>query len=822
MENKFLVTACRFHAKEKNKMLLVGWFMENLIQDNKLLVMLDKKKLPFVMEEKDLFMSNLRSKDGRVITKQYYLWVDLPKDWKSHKKVNVINSCDGKSKVSCTISMDRLLRIERKIPKYVDKGTIDEDGFSISGWYINTDNVKLTFWDMDGKQYPVQIERRRRPDVLRLYPEVEEDEVVGFVAVHKGKVPDKVRVHLQSDTKKMDYVMQLRMSPLQKKEAQLKKGYEKAKVYYRQYGAASTIKRIIGKVTKRDSISYRAWLKEQTPSKSALAAQSKRKFPYMPKISIVVPLYRTPEKYLAEMIASVKEQTYGNWELCLSDGSGENSPLREILKKYEREDKRIRVVYNEKQLHISDNTNAALEIATGDFIAFADHDDLLAKNALYECVRELNQDRTIEILYTDEDKVDMEGKEHFMPHFKSDFNIDMLRCMNYICHLFVVKREICEKAGKLNHEFDGAQDYDFVFRCIEQSDKIRHIPKILYHWRAHKDSTAENPESKLYAFQAGARAIQAHLDRVGLHARVSMTPLNGTYRTRYILDEHPMVSVIIPNKDHIQDLEKCIRSLEEKNTYKNIEYIIVENNSTDQKTFAYYEKLKQECERAKVVTWDGKGFNYPLINNFGAEHAKGEYLLFLNNDTEILNENCIEEMLGFCMREEVGAVGARLYYEDNSIQHAGVIVGMGGIAGHAFVGYPKDDPGYFRRIIVAQDYSAVTAACMLVKRKVFEEVKGFDSRYAVAFNDVDLCLKIREAGYLIVYNPYAELKHYESKSRGYEDTEEKVRRFNSEVELFSKRWADFLEAGDPYYSPNLTLDKNDFSLNVHQKLKNEL
>ena len=259
----------------------------------------------------------------------------------------------------------------------------------------------------------------------------------------------------------------------------------------------------------------------------------------------------------------------------------------------------------------------------------------------------------------------------------------------------------------------------------------------------------------------------------------------------------------------------CIR---DRNAYKNIEYIIVENNSTDQKTFAYYEKLQEECPRAKVVTWKGKGFNYPLINNFGAEQSKGEYLLFLNNDTEILNENCIEEMLGFCMRKDVGAVGARLYYEDDTIQHAGVIVGMGGIAGHAFVGYAKNDPGYFRRIIVAQDYSAVTAACMLVKRKVFEEVEGFDQRYAVAFNDVDLCLKIRRAGYLIVYNPYAELKHYESKSRGYEDTEEKVRRFNSEIKLFSERWADLLEAGDPFYSPNLTLDKNDFSLNVHQKL----
>lgn len=817
MKNRFAVTACRFHAKHKNKLLIMGWFWNNLKNDNKLYVLLDKKRLRVDIEERDMFMSELRSKDGKLITKQYYLWVDLPKDWKAAKKLRVINDYGTKRDVSCMLTIDRLKRIEGKLPKYIDKGIVTESGFSISGWYIDTDHVKIGFYDMDGKQYPVTMVSKRRSDVLRLYPEVEEEDVVGFTASYKGEVPKKVRVHLQSDSKKTDYVMPLRMSALEKKGAGLKKGFEKAKGYYHQYGAGSTIKKILGKITKRDNISYREWYKAQTPSKAALAEQKRKKFSYMPKISIVVPLYKTPENYLKEMIESVKEQTYSNWELCLSDGSGSDSPIKNLLKTYEKEDKRIKVVYHNKSLHISDNTNAALEISTGDYIAFADHDDLLAQNALYECVSELNKDQNIEILYTDEDKVDMKGKEHFMPHFKTDFNIDMLRSANYICHLFIVKREIYEKAGMLNHEFDGAQDYDFVLRCVEQTDNIRHIPKILYHWRAHKNSTAENPESKKYAFRAGAKAIQAHYDRTGIQAEVKMMPYDGLYRTRYILKDSPLVSVVIPNKDHTEDLDKCIRSLEEKNKYTNIEYIIVENNSTDPETFVYYEKLESKYPKAKVVKWDKEGFNYPLINNFGVEHANGDYILFLNNDTEILVEDCIEEMMGYCMREDVGAVGARLYYEDNTIQHAGVIVGLGGIAGHAFVGYDQDDPGYFRRIVTAQDYSAVTAACMLVKRKVFEEVGGFDEKFAVAFNDVDFCLKIRKAGYLIVYTPYAELKHYESKSRGYEDTDEKVRRFNSEIELFSKRWADFLEKGDPYYSPNLTLDKNDFSINVHMR-----
>lgn len=815
MENKFFVTTCRFHTKLKNKLLIIGWFYYNGIKNNELLVCLDRKKLPFTMEKVDMGRSTLKTREGILITKQYFLWIDLPKSWRKCKRLEVKNFYHGVGNTAFSVPVSNLKNIEGIMQRFIDSSAAGEEGFEISGWYIDQGGIELSFADVSGEDIPVQIEHKDRPDVRKMYPENTEEEVVGFVASYKGGVPKKIRAQFEDAGRYEETTVTLLSSPVQKGFTALGTAYRKALVYYQQFGITATVFRALDKLSGREAISYKAWLKRHSPSAGVLKLQRERKFAFSPKISIVVPLYKTPEIYLTEMIESVRNQSYSNWELCLSDGSGEDSPIAHILKKYEAMDERIKVVYNKEQLRISENTNEALKVCTGDYIAFADHDDLLAPNALYECVYLLNKEPSTEIIYTDEDKIDMNGKEHFMPHFKSDFNIDMLCSTNYICHLFVVKRDVYEKAGMLNPEFDGAQDYDFVLRCVEKSEKIRHIPRILYHWRAHKNSTAENPESKNYAFVAGKRAIQAHYDRMGIPAEVEETQYKGIYRSKYRLTDTPLISVIIPNKDHISDLEKCIRSLEEKNSYRNLEIIVVENNSEEEETFAYYKELEQRNPKVKVLFWEEKAFNYPAINNFGAEHASGDYLLFLNNDTEVVNEDCIEELLGYCQRSDVGAVGARLYYDDGTIQHAGVIVGLGGIAGHPFSKAVHEDPGYFGRIIMAQDYSAVTAACMLVKKSVFQQAGGFDEGYAVAFNDVDLCLRIRKAGYLIVYNPYAEMNHYESKSRGYEDTEEKVKRFNSEISLFEKRWKKFLEHGDPYYNPNLTLDDGNFGLNLH-------
>lgn len=817
MSNKFVVSTYRFHTKENNKLLVVGHFTEDEIGTNELSVQLDSKKVSFEIEEKKRILGGGVTKMGTPVTKDYFLWISLPEEWRTCRKLRIINALGDDKQENYDILVSKLHKNERILPKHIDQGSLDRGGFMITGWYIDNGNTQVRFLDTLGNEIDVNVKRRQRSDVVRVFPENTLEEVVGFEAVHKGEVPRRVKVQFESMDRYAEGEVKLLLTPIEKCLKKAKELLGKTRQYYHQYGAKATLLRMFDKITGRDSITYEAWRKRHCPTETVLKNQREYTFDYQPKISFVIPLYKTPENYLGELISSIKAQTYSNWELCFSDGSGEDSPISDILKKYEMEDSRIKVVYNKQPLQISENTNEALKIASGDFIAFSDHDDLLSPDALYECVYALNQDSSIEFIYTDEDKIDMSGKEHFMPHFKSDFNIDMLRSTNYFCHLVVVKKEVVEKAGYLDPEFDGAQDYDFVLRCVENTSKIKHIPKILYHWRAHKDSTAENPESKDYAFKAGARAVQAHYDRLGIKAKVEETVHKGIYRTRYILEETPLVSIVIANKDHVDDLKKCIDSLEKKSSYKNYEIIVVENNSTEDDTFEYYKTVEQQYPRVKVVYWEGKGFNYPAINNYGVQFAKGDYVLFLNNDTEIVNEDCLEELLGYCMREDVGAVGARLYYEDGTIQHAGVVVGLGGVGGHAFVGCSQGDPGYFGRIHMAQDYSAVTAACILIKKRVFDEVEGFDERYAVAFNDVDLCLKIRKAGYLIVYNPYAELNHYESKSRGYEDTDEKVERFVSEITLFRNRWGDFLEKGDPYYNPNLTLDKNDFSLAVSGK-----
>ena len=810
MKNEFYVTAYRFHVKDRNTLLIQGVAQEGLDIKKQIKVQFDEKVIEFKVEkiEKEgLRRVNQGAADSE---EQWMIEMKLPSDWREGKEI-VLE--DQNEKKVFVLSVKKMEKRASKFEYYIDGGNVLKTGFQILGWYISEQPVKIKVYDQNGKLLSTEVKERKRNDVKAQYPECSEAEIHGFILKSKDKVPKKVKIHLENDEKSSAYELILKPSKIKKEIQKIKKGSQKILVYYQQFGVKQTLKRAGEKLLKKDSITYKAWLLKNQPSERILENQKKHHFVYEPKISIIVPLYKTPEKYLDEMIESVKSQTYGNWELCLSDGSGKNSPIKEKLCQYEKKDARIKVVYNEKQLHISDNTNEALKICTGDFIAFGDHDDLFAPNALYECVKEINRDRSVDMIYTDEDKITMDGKEHFQPHFKSDFNIDMLRSMNYICHLLVVKRSLYEKVGFLKHEFDGAQDYDFVLRCVENTEHISHIPMILYHWRAHKESTAENPESKRYAFEAGKRAVEAHYQRVGIQAEVEMGELLGIYRTKYHLDTEPLVSIIIPTKDHIEDLDKCIQSIEKRATYKNIEYIIIENNSEKEETFEYYEKLKKENPRVKLVVWE-KEFNYSRINNFGVQYASGEYLLFLNNDTEIINENVIEEMLGYCMRDDVGIVGARLYYEDDTVQHAGVVVGLGGVAGHAFVGAAKDDPGYFRRIFVAQDFSAVTAACLMSKRKVFDEVKGFEETLAVAFNDIDFCMKVRKAGYLIVYNPYVELHHYESKSRGLEDTEEKIERFQGEIEIFQERWKEFLEEGDPYYSPNLTLDKNDFSLRV--------
>ena len=556
---------------------------------------------------------------------------------------------------------------------------------------------------------------------------------------------------------------------------------------------------------------YGPWFESHKPTEKELEAQRKKQWKKQPLISVVVPAYKTPEKFLREMIKSLEAQTYTNWELCIANASPEDTAMAEVLREYTGKDARVKVEDLKENLGIAENTNAAMEMAVGEFTGLLDHDDLLAPQALYRIVEALNQSsEEPDVFYSDEDKVTTDLSEHFQPHFKPDFNIDLLRSNNYITHFFVVRTNLIRQVGGFRREYDGAQDYDFIFRCTEAAKHICHIPEVLYHWRTHQASTADNPASKLYAFDAGKRAIEAHLKRQGVEGTVSHTKDLGFYQVEYPVQGNPLVSILIPNKDQKDTLKQCLDSVFSKTAYANYEVIIIENNSQEKETWEYYEELKQR-DNVKIVTWES-GFNYSAINNSGEKSSSGEYLLFLNNDVEVINPHWMEELLGNCQRKEVGIVGAKLYYPDDTIQHAGTIIGIGGIAGHAFLNMPRSRSGYLHKASLQMDLSAVTAACMMMKRSVFESLGGFEEKLAVAFNDVDLCLRCVKAGYLVVYNPKVELYHYESKSRGSEDSEEKVRRFQQEIEFMRTRWIDLLKQGDPYYNKNLTLSKWNYSL----------
>ena len=559
-----------------------------------------------------------------------------------------------------------------------------------------------------------------------------------------------------------------------------------------------------------EEVPYGPWYEAYRPTEEELEKERKHKFKNEPLISIVVPAYKTPELFLRQLLDSLEAQTYSNWELCMANGSPEDETMAAVLAEYEKKDSRIRHKDLEANLGIAENTNEAFSMAEGEFVGLLDHDDLLAPDALYEMVKAMEEHPEGDVFYSDEDKVTTDLSEHFQPHFKPDFSLDLLRSNNYICHFLVVRRSIVEKAGGFRREFDGAQDYDFIFRCVEEAREIVHIPEILYHWRTHKSSTADNPASKMYAFEAGKRAIEGNLLRTGTPGTVEHTRDFGFYRVKYPVQGQPLVSIIIPNKDEKKTLQACLESVFTKTTYTNYEIIIVENNSTTDEIFQYYKELFVN-PKIHLVRWK-KEFNYSAINNFGVRSAKGDYLLFLNNDVTVLEPDWIQELLGVCQRPEVGAVGAKLLYPDNTIQHAGCVVGIGGIAGNMFVNMPGDRTGYLHKASLLQDMSCVTAACMMMKKAVFQEAGGFTEELAVAFNDVDLCLKVRQNGHLIVYDPYVRLYHYESKSRGTEDSEEKIRRFQSEIEYMRCHWIDILKNGDPYYNKNLSLTKWNYSL----------
>lgn len=611
----------------------------------------------------------------------------------------------------------------------------------------------------------------------------------------------------------------------------------KIKYYFKRYGFFSTLKKVLKRILhikenrKTNQEQYKIWMEKNKLTDKDLENQKNQKFEINPKISIVVPMYNTNEIFFKELVESLEKQTYSNWELCLADGS-ENQ--NEDLKKYYENNEKIKYKFLNSNKGISENTNAAIDIATGEYIGFLDHDDLLAQNALYEVVKVINENKDVEFIYTDEDKID-QTYERFEPYFKPDFSPETLEANNYITHFVVVKKALIEKIGKLNSEFNGAQDFDFVLRATENTKEIIHISKILYHWRVHRDSTANVADAKPYAYEAGRRAVAEHIKRLGRTGTAENgQDVPGIYKIKYDVIGNPKVSIVIPNKDNINLLKSCINSILKLTTYQNYEIVIIENNSEKKQTFEYYNELIKN-EKIKLLNFNkntvldkngekevknktnknnSKEFNYSALINFGVKNVDGDFLLQLNNDTKLLTPDWLEILIGYAQNKEIGAIGARLYYPDKTIQHAGIIVGLSGIAGNMLVNLPYGKHAYFGREAATRNVSAVTGACLFSRRCLYEEV-GYmnEDEFKVAFNDVDFCLKLLDKGYRNLYNPYIELIHYESKSRGYEDSKEKEERFKNESEKFNEKWKRYIDY-DPYYNINFSRNTCNYDIKV--------
>lgn len=556
-----------------------------------------------------------------------------------------------------------------------------------------------------------------------------------------------------------------------------------------------------------------------TGSFPSVAEREKEETTVFPKdvtFSILVPLYNTPERFLREMIESVTAQTYGKWELCLADGSDDaHDFVGRICQEYRQKDSRIKYQKLAKNEGISGNTNECYKMATGNYIALFDHDDLLHPCVLFAYMQAICE-KDADYIYCDEATFKGNSINHMITlHFKPDFAPDNLLANNYICHFSVFSRELLESGELFRSQFDGSQDHDMILRLTAKAKHIVHVPRILYYWRSHKGSVASSIDAKTYAIDAAKGAVADHLTRLGYrNFEIESTRAFATiFRIKYELTSRPLVSIIIPNKDHVDDLSRCVESIINLSTYDNYEIVIVENNSETAEIRTYYEEISRH-PRVQVVEYKGD-FNYSKINNFGVQYAKGEYLLLLNNDTEVITPDWMEEFLMYAMRKDVGVVGAKLYYPDKTIQHAGIVIGLGAhrTAGHTHYRIPEANVGYMGRLCYAQDVTAVTGACMMVSKALYEELGGLDESFTVALNDVDFCLRVREKGFLNIFTPFAELYHYESKSRGSDKKDERALRYQQESDRFRVKWADALAKGDPYYNPNFSLDHSDFTVN---------
>ena len=681
----------------------------------------------------------------------------------------------------------------------------------ISGWALDEETKTVPSIHVEGFDGIVQISYVYRGDVNALH-KLASNVSAGFQIELDGNQSQNDVIQLVFEgnhhTTKKEVNLNQKFPLVPGTEGKWLKRWQRVRRglgYIRRNGLISTYRRLkMDQAPGKSVQDYQVWISKNENWDVEAIQKEIQNFKYQPKISILMPVYNVEQNWLEKCIQSVQNQFYPNWELCMADDCSTDESVRPTLEKYAQSDERIKVVFRSENGHISRATNSALEIATGEFVALLDNDDELAPIAFYEVVKALNENPELDLIYSDEDKIDMQGNR-FDPAFKPDWSPDLLLGTNYISHLGVYRRSIMNEIGGFRPGFEGSQDYDLVLRFTEKTtaQRIHHIPKVLYYWRILPTSTAADQSTKGYAFEAGLKAVQEALVRRGIKGTAHHAAGNGLYDVEYEVLSTDLVSIIIPTRDGYDDMLRCLNSIVAKTSYPNYEIIVADNGSTDERMEKLYAKFKGQLgERFRVESIDIP-FNYSRINNLAAQKVKGKYLLFLNNDTEVITPGWITKMVSFAQFERIGMVGAKLYYPNQTIQHAGVIVGLGGAAGHCHHTYPKGDFGYFGKLEINVNYLAVTAACCMIRKADFEQLGGFEEKLTVAFNDVDLCLREYEAGHDNVWLHGVELYHYESQTRGYENTPEKKARFDQETKFMEDRWGKYI-ANDPFYNPNLS------------------
>lgn len=836
-ENRFVVQEGHFHIADMHSYVLTGWFDgesadpckpesgvsgKDVTQRELFSAYLDCERLSVkVLYFSDESVRQKYAKYDLEVAAEYVVLVKLPEDLSRYRRLFL---CLGDGRRVYERRIAQLRRLQGQLGYRITG--IQSTGAScvVSGWAASAKPIKINVFDQAKEPMKCEVSHFPKPDVALEYREAEKLYDSGFSVT----VPVNGRKKMVLQITDGEHSVTKEFSAVDKNKLMLY--FKKANYYMRRNGIKKACKRAVNELYELlgDTGNYMKWRRKNMPSERELERQRRAQQTMCagPYIYVITPYQ--DERLFAGAAASMKSQTYANWKWVLVCSGSEKEKVAERLRTYvpegrteyvlaeEMEDEQQRIARGIREvLRIHGQPEQMQEKQLQEmqpqelfWITLLAPCDMLEPDALYCCARLMEKNPGMDLCYTDEDQISEDSRSYREPVFKPDFNIDLLRATNYLGHMVLLRADVAAGAGAWNPAYQADAAYDYGLRAAETAECVGHLPRVLYHAR----------EAAKQARFMGDLILNAHYKRVGIPATARLSDTPGIYHTVYQWEETPLVSVNIPNKDHIDDLDTCLQSIFAKCTYPNYEIVIIENNSTQESTFAYYKKLQEQDSRVRVVVWED-AFNYSKITNFGVAHSRGEYILLLNNDTEVISPDFIEEMLGYCMREDVGICGARLFYFDDTIQHAGVIVGLGGICGEGFQGFPKENGGYQNRIFCPQDYSAVTAACLMTKKSVFEEVGGMDADFQIAYNDIDYCLKVRNTGRLVVYNPFAMLHHYEYKSRGIENTAEKLARYNREVDLFTSRYARMISEGDPYYNPNLTRRYQDFSLRRIELLK---